>query len=1315
MRHDVSTATQRSEIEQLSRAAAQFASETDKLSEELANETRDAERDFGRQTSAFDENHHTALASLENQLTEELEASRLKFENQVEQLNHVRNQKSDESSRHRAEKIASGKSDREATLFQLRDCLKHDIEAAEAQLKKFLAKRRGYRKRLGELIESIQEQLERRRLSLQKIEPDNRKTTQNSSTQIKQFKQAYLEAEQQFADIAQWRLNHLIDGFSAISVPLLAAVVLAYPVGLAVSFERILWIPTVLIATIGITVVFRLVAQRWLTSKTQRQVSSLYEKLVEAATCLDEAKLAAKKEAKAATASLQDEYSRQVREVGEDADRCNLKAESDFNRTRDELEQTYQVQHTLAEQTWEKQTASIRARLAPDIDRCKTQYATQSQELEKAHRERLSQTRSRFESGTASAKEAWENSLDRFRTFQKRNQETAERQREEWFALLESNDGDKWSPSSSAPSLIPLGEYRPQLPTDNQVKANWALPAGLSFPDQASLLLKATDEGRTAAIGVLQNAMLRMLMAIPPGKLRFTIFDPTGLGQNFSAFMHLADFDERLINNRIWTETGHIQQRLADLTEHMENVIQKYLRNEYASIQEYNNSAGEVAEPFRVLVVANFPTHFSEEATRRLVSIANSGGRCGVYTLMSVDMNARLPRHLQLSDLATHANCLEWKDGAFRWEDETLAHSVIDLDETPDDERMTKIVKSVGHFAEDSNRVEVPFASVTPPVPEWWSADCSDELKVPIGRSGATQQLAIRLGRGTSQHVLVSGKTGSGKSTLLHALITNAAMMYSPEELEFYLIDFKKGVEFKPYADLKLPHARVVAIESEREFGLSVLQKLDEELRKRGDLFRAEGVQSLAAHRERRPEDPLPRILFIVDEFQEFFVADDKIAHRASLLLDRLVRQGRAFGIHLILGSQTLAGAYSLARSTIGQMAVRIALQCSASDAHLILSEENTAARLLGRPGEAIYNDANGLLEGNHPFQVVWLSDTDRSDYLKRIAEKADQSSWRHEPPIVFEGHAAADLADNPRLQETLTPGVQQEPARTSQAWLGAAVEIKDPTAANFPPQSGANLLIVGQNQSLANGMLTSALISLIVGQRSRETAKDVRTQFVVLDGEHDHPDTVRLSDQLQTMQPFGIEFCGPRESVEKVKSVLTEVRKRGENIDQRFESLFLLIKDLGRFRDLQPKGDEFGFSGFGDEQTDEPGKYLSEILREGPAVGVHTLVWADNYNNVTRWFDRSVLRDFAYRVLFQMSATDSSNLMDSAAASHLGPYRAFFHDDDRGQHEKFRPYGPPAPEFLTKVVRAVNNRTANHAQDEGPTGACNMPTENPG
>ena len=77
----------------------------------------------------------------------------------------------------------------------------------------------------------------------------------------------------------------------------------------------------------------------------------------------------------------------------------------------------------------------------------------------------------------------------------------------------------------------------------------------------------------------------------------------------------------------------------------------------------------------------------------------------------------------------------------------------------------------------------------------------------------------LRLGRGLAQHALIAGKTGSGKSNLLHVIITNLALWYSPDEVEFYLVDFKKGVEFKVYVTQPLPHARAVAHSIHRHDG----------------------------------------------------------------------------------------------------------------------------------------------------------------------------------------------------------------------------------------------------------------------------------------------------------------------------------------------------------------------------------------------------------------------------------------------------------------------------------------------------------------
>ena len=93
---------------------------------------------------------------------------------------------------------------------------------------------------------------------------------------------------------------------------------------------------------------------------------------------------------------------------------------------------------------------------------------------------------------------------------------------------------------------------------------------------------------------------------------------------------------------------------------------------------------------------------------------------------------------------------------------------------------------------------------------------------------------------------LLVGRPGSGKSTLLHTFIAGITTMYGPEELELHLIDFKEGVEFKVYAANSLPHARTVAIESDREFGVSVLQAIQAELAWRGSLLRGSRVSFVA-------------------------------------------------------------------------------------------------------------------------------------------------------------------------------------------------------------------------------------------------------------------------------------------------------------------------------------------------------------------------------------------------------------------------------------------------------------------------------------
>ncbi|MBX3389114.1 MAG: AAA family ATPase [Phycisphaeraceae bacterium] len=840
---------------------------------------------------------------------------------------------------------------------------------------------------------------------------------------------------------------------------------------------------------------------------------------------------------------------------------------------------------------------------------------------------------------------------------------------------------------------VNLAEMPGGLPTSEGLKLTGEtalrLPLNLDLQGVGSLVMHTTPESRTRALSTIQATMLRLLSQLPPGKVRFTMFDPVGLGQSFAGFMQLADFEPLIVGDRIWTEPRHLEQKLTDLTEHMEQVIQKYLRNQFGSIQEYNVQAGEIAEPFRFLVIADLPANFSEAAAKRLAAIVASGPRCGVFTLIMADSRARPPAWLPMADIERGAITLTWKSDRFVVKDDDYARWNIQPEQAPPDDVFNVLIKHLGSLAKDSGRVQVPFDTVAPKPAELWTRSSAKELDAPIGRAGATKIQSLVLGKGTAQHGLIAGRTGSGKSTLLHAIITSLAMWYSPEEIELYLVDFKKGVEFKTYATNQLPHARVIAVESEREFGISVLRRLDAELTKRGTIMRDLGVQDLAGYRQATKDDadrdPMPRVLLIVDEFQEFFVEDDKMAQEAMLLLDRLVRQGRAFGMHVVLGSQTIGGAYSLARSTIGQMAVRIALQCSESDSYLILSEDNPAARLLTRPGEAIYNDASGLLEGNSPFQVVWLPDDARDEKLRQVREKVSTLRRKPPPALVFEGNLPSNMERNAPLLALLS-GEGRSARVAPKVWLGDAVSIKDPTSVTFRPQSGANLLIVGQSERAAFGLLAGATIALAarLPQPPREGAAP---RITIIEGPSPEWDGATPLLETATRLSPATRHAAARGADEAIATVYGELERRRAIEHAEFEPIFLVVHGVHRFRSLRKAEDDYGFSGSAEEAVTKPDKQFMSILREGPTIGIHTIAWCDNVANLERAIDRRGVKEFDLRVLFQMSGADSSSLIDSPHAQALGQNRALLYSEETGTFEKFRPYAPPDNQALTRLL----------------------------
>jgi hypothetical protein len=706
-------------------------------------------------------------------------------------------------------------------------------------------------------------------------------------------------------------------------------------------------------------------------------------------------------------------------------------------------------------------------------------------------------------------------------------------------------------------------------------------------------------------------------------------------------------------------------------------------------MEDYNEKAGQVEEPYRLLVISDFPARFTDSAAQQLISIATNGPSTGVYVITMVDIDQTKKLYgFNLDDLERTATVITAGPNENSWHDSDFKDCRLDFDSPPPAEEFERIVKMVGAEAITASAVRIPFAHFIPPEAEIWRGDTRSGVRVPIGHYGARETQFFAFDEKLLSSALVVGKTGSGKSTLLHVIINSLALAHSPDELELYLLDFKQ-VEFKDYALFGLPHARVIAVKSEREFGLSVLRGLDTELQRRKDTFR--NITSLSEYRS-KTDKRLSRILLVADEFQELFSYDDPLAREAEMILDRLVRQGRAFGMNVILASQTLAGPNTFASSTRNQIPVRIALQCADSDSRLILSDDNDRARYLERSGEAIYNAANGRLEGNNRFQIAWLNEDERKDFIRRLRAMADTSSkYAVHKPIVFDGDANAEVENNIELMGLLNADNWPPPTRgrSPVAWLGEPIEIKPHTAIPLKRQSRSNLLIIGQNEyeEATVAMLLMTTLSLAAQQPPQAT------HFVLLNLIDVDAPWFDLPTVLAKSLPHTVSEVKRRGVMSAVSEIRTEIERRtaGDD-DEKWPSLYLVIFGLHSARDLRRDEGYYPEPG----RAAPPSEQLAAIVREGPDVGVHTLLWCDTYANLQRFFDRRVIAEFELRVALQMGSDDSRNLIESEAASKLGNYRALFYDEERsGRLEKFRPYGLPKTDWLVEQCSKLAKRAS--------------------
>jgi hypothetical protein len=301
---------------------------------------------------------------------------------------------------------------------------------------------------------------------------------------------------------------------------------------------------------------------------------------------------------------------------------------------------------------------------------------------------------------------------------------------------------------------------------------------------------------------------------------------------------------------------------------------------------------------------------------------------------------------------------------------------------------------------------------------------------------------------------------------------------------------------------------------------------------------------------------------------------------------------------------------------------------------------------------------------------VVWLPDEERDNCLCSIQElQQERNCDDGGPTFVFEGNSPADISTNAELNRLL-----ESPNKTSEArpvlWLGSPNAIKGPAQTSLRRQGGDNILIVGQREEAALALSIIAVTAL-ASQRPPSAAA-----FYVLDGTpSDDPQHGRLAACLSANdhRVHGIPY---QKVPEAIAELAEELKRRQDSDATPDQSIYIVVYALQRYRKLR-SDDDYSFS---EEET--PDKQFAELLREGPDLGIHLIIWCDTLNNLNRTLTRKTQREFDHRILFQMRASDSMSLMDSPAASQLGMTRALFYNEQEGIQETFTPYALPGTDW---------------------------------
>lgn len=774
-----------------------------------------------------------------------------------------------------------------------------------------------------------------------------------------------------------------------------------------------------------------------------------------------------------------------------------------------------------------------------------------------------------------------------------------------------------------------------------------------------NFVINYSNKSANKAEARLNQLVVDMLLSLPSRSINIHFVD--------LAFSAQASFLTRNLDEKIYGKLISSSNDWNHLKDSLREKMAKALE-EYGDVAKYNDSKNRVVVPYDVVVINDYQKCVNEMSD--LDALFENGHKGGIYFILMNNLDFKSDRDIDsLMALKDFYQVLEAENFGNYSKDAFIRCTPI-----LDNPILAKAC--FNYINEGAELPQIAVASVDYDKILSKGFETIDKaMVIPVGSSENGELVDFTIDTVSHIHCFIIGQSGTGKSVFLHDVIIGAMAKYSPDELELYLMDFKiGGVEFNRYRNEK--HVKALLVDnSDIQITLEILRDISNKMRERGKQLRASGVSNIVEYNQVNPTKKMPRIVFIADECHVMFPTmnskDTKLYREISEILQKIAKEGRSQGVHLVLATQTIAQA-EISSEILNNISDFYLLKCSPSDSErLVRGSVDTTSGL--KTGQVLHHD----IDHDVVFKSTYLPTSQTLEIIKKINDKTKASKNEQ---FYFVGSQIFEIDDE--VKNLLSE-------KGDAIAFGRSIDTKmEPVVIPLRNEYADNVMLFGINDEEQVSRTTMASIKSL-----RISNKNIKIKVINCLSAEQRNTTKMLNDWENKGE---IELLNPQNCGGELVNIANSIMERTA------EPTVLYILGQERFRELRMDmeiaftkptvaADDFGFDSSmftagdsGSMNFNSYQKAIEYILKNGAEVGVHVILQIDKPKQLL-FSDYMSAKDFfnMFHHLIMLksdeNAVNSLGMSDDLKLENLSSdierLRAIYYNETNNSYTLFTPF----------------------------------------